>query len=255
MTAAIPARAFDKIHQEVSRLLAYIPRFLEIDDPQLMKWEDDLEQLPRSQKFLGLALLRHLTGDVEAAEKMFIRAETAGANNLEVMGLMLPVYLNLGYASKALEICRTTFSVKALNIGVGLPLALASGGIALTSELMSAAKKAQLDLSHVSQIRQITRIAEETALLASADAMYAKVLDVAGSIMRKHRLFWLEQSPRFSYDPEMGCIGIRYRMATTPEEASILNEEFISSLISSELIGIPMTLSFVGANVPLPEMA
>lgn len=255
MTAPIPVKAFDKIHAEMSSLSYTMGDYLELDDPRLMKWADELERLPRSQKFLGLALLRHLIGDIDDAERMFARAETAGAADENVMAIRLPVYINLGFASRALEICKTIFSVQALNLGVGLQITMTCGGVGFARDILKAAALAGVDLSNVTQYAQIVRITEAQSLKAVEDISFSKVLDAAGKVMRKHSLFWLEHAPRFSYDGEMGCLGVRYRMDMTPESADRINEELIELLIESDLVAIPITVSFVGTQIQVAELA
>lgn len=255
MTAAIPAKAFSKIREEIALTLYSIRDYMEIDDPRIMRWADELERLPRSEKFLGLASLRHLNGDMDGVERMFARAETAGSSEDEIISLRVPIYLNLGYPTKSLQLCREFSDVAKLNLGNSLPLALASGGVSICTSIVKAAAKAKIDLSHVPQFKQIEAIATAPHLAKIEDERYAEVLDLAGAVMRKYRLFWLETAPRFSYDPEMRCFGIRYRLDATLEVSNRLNDDFIELLVQSKLFSVPVTVSFVATRVPNLEAA
>lgn len=253
MSAPLPVKKAEEILNEMGELVILLHRYLSWDDERIIAWRDRLEAGlvagGRSRTFQVLAMLHHLYGDVDGMERLYERALTAGASRIEIAGDRIPVYLNLGFASKALSDCLHCYSVNALNIGFGLPFVVSSGGFSLAAELIKAAELAKIDLSHVSQIQKIIQVAQGASMNSFDDAQYAKVLDLAGDILRENSLFWLERAPRLSFDAEMRCVGVRYRVGVTPEEATDLTNDFTNRLIGSGLIEVPVSVRFIGTLI------
>lgn len=250
MSAAIPVKKVKEIVDEMGNLVVLLQRHLTWDDERVIAWRDRLEaglvSGERSKTFLAFAMLHHLYGDADTMERFYDRALAAGASYLEVASDRIPVCLNLGFASKALSDCLQCYSVDALNIGSGLPFVVSSGGFSFAAKLIKAAELAKIDLSHVSQIQQITQVAQGAAMNSLDDAQYAKVLDLAGDVLRANSLFWLDLAPRFNFDAEMCCAGVRYRVGVTPKAAAELTNDFTNRLIDSGLIEVPITVRFIG---------
>lgn len=224
-------------------------RYLRPDDPRILHWNDELTKaLPagKAVAFLTMADVAHLTGDMDLFERLIARAETHGASEMQIRGRLQSAYNNLGYASKSLEQLRGLFSIQSQNVGIGLPRSISSGGFEFARTLLAQARLANLDLSHVDQIDEIRRIAEGTRDIAVPDEQYARVLDIAGDVMRAHSLLWLDRAPRYSFDDEMACPGIRYRLEVTPEEAVEIGFEFIDRLLAEDLDHIPLSVGFIG---------
>lgn len=249
MTAPVPKKTASVIYDEIMSVILVLGRYLEADDPRVLRWNDELTKaMPagRAIAFLTMADVAHVMGDMELFERMISRAETQGANEAEVRARRQSIYNNLGYASEGLKLIQGLYSIRAQNIGSGLPRAVSTGGFSLARDLLEQARLAKLDLSHVDQINEITQIAEASRNLGLPDEEFARVLDIAGGIMRERRLLWLDRAPRFSFDDEMGCPGIRYRLEVTPEEAAEIDFEFINKLITADLDRVPFTVGFVG---------
>lgn len=250
MSAPLPIKKADEILNEMGELVILLHRYLSWDDERVIAWRDRLDaglvSGGRSRTFEVLAMLHHLHGDVDGMDRLYERALAAGASSLEVAADRIPVYLNLGFTSKALSDCRLCYSANNLNIAIGLPFVVASGGFSLAARLIKSAELAKIELSHVSQIQKIMQVAQGASMNSFDDTQYAKVLDLAGDVLRENRLFWLERAPRFSFDAEMRCVGFRYRVGVTPEVATALTNDFTNRLIDTGLIEVPVSVRFIG---------
>ena len=249
MTAPVPVKITDTVHDEATAVLFSLGRYLEADDPRVLHWNDELNKaMPagRAHAFLVMADVAHMTGDIELVERLITRAETAGAQGPAVMSRRQGIYSNLGYASKALKQAKDLVSVRMHNISMSLPTTVCNGGFHFARELLEQARLAQLPLEHVDQIDEIRRIAAGTLGVPFTDEEYASVLDIAGQLLRERGLLWLDRAPRLSFDDEMGCPGVRYRLEVTPEEAVEMDFLFIDRLIAADLDRVPMTVGFVG---------
>ncbi|MDM0041537.1 hypothetical protein QTH89_05175 [Variovorax sp. J22G21] len=252
MSAPISMTVTSRVESEVARTLYALPHYLPADDERILAWSDELQKAMtagRARAFAGFAILAHLTGDLEGAERFLARAETSGFSEIEMAGARIPIFMNLGYASRALAECETLVSVERMNIGVGLPMVVGSGGLKFAAHLLARAEAAGIDLSSVRQISQIRQIAGIATRIAVPDSRFSHVLDIAGALLRKQQMFWLEESPRFTYDHEMQCVGIRYRIEVSPDEASRLNGELIDQVIGEGLTDVPLSIRFLGTAV------
>lgn len=260
MTAPQPLARIDEIENQLAELIVLLPRYLDSDDPRLVQWNDEAEQClqakgNRAKVHEVKAILAHMIGDIDFAERCLTRAETNGASDIALSATRVAIYLNLGFAGKALEVGRQWFHVGRLNLSQGLPKVIGSGGFKFAAEMLDAAQAAKIDCSPISQYDAILKIATAAKMNVYSDAQYAKVLDLAGEIMRANRLFWLDLEPRISFDAEMDCAGIRYRVDVTPEVASELNSQLTDKIVEADLTVIPLTVRFIGVQVQAAGLA
>lgn len=258
MADAAPVKIANAIGEEATELLFSLGRYLDSNDARVIRWNDELSKaMPagRATAFLVMADVAHMTGDIVLTEKLLTRAETAGADPAWLIARRQGIYSNLGYASKALEQAKQLFSIRMQNIGMGIAITVGNGGFSFARDLLEQARLAKVSLDHVDQIDEIERIAEGTRDLGITDEQFARVLDIAGQLMRARGLLWLDRAPRLSFDDEMGCPGIRYRLEVTPEEAVDMDFEFIDQLIAADLDRIPLTVGFVGTLEPVAAEA
>ncbi|UVH54695.1 hypothetical protein NWF24_17770 [Variovorax paradoxus] len=249
MSNPLHAKIADAVHQEIVQVLTPLGHFLAADDPQIVAWMDALEKaLPagRASAFLRMADVMHLTGNIDQVDRFITRAETNGIDPWLGRSHRAAMYQNLGLFSRAQSEARLVFSVQYQNVGMGLPHAVGNGGFGFARELLEQARVAQIPLDQVDQLDEIERIADGTRDLGVPDEAFARVLDIAGDLMRERGLLWLDRAPRFSFDEEMGCPGIRYRLEVTPEEAAEMDAEFIDRVVAADLDRLPLTVGFVG---------
>ena len=94
------------------------------------------------------------------------------------------------------------------------------------------------------------KAAEASAVLKQAgvgDDECASIIDVAGQILRSHRLFWTEPSQTIFVDTMAQTVLMRFNVDVTYEQAAALNIEAIDLLIERNLDGSQFKIDFVGA--------
>ncbi|KTT17967.1 hypothetical protein NS331_16555 [Pseudacidovorax intermedius] len=104
-----------------------------------------------------------------------------------------------------------------------------------------------IDLSAIDQIEDVKMMAHKAFEFGIPDSEYARVLDLAGEMLRQRRLFWLDRSPRLLFDEEMDCHWVQFRIAVSPEDAADMTGELISLLVEADLDRLPINVSFYGA--------
>ena len=80
------------------------------------------------------------------------------------------------------------------------------------------------------------------------DDVCAKVVDVAGEVLRKHRLFWTGPQQTLFVDGQTDAVLMRFNVDVSFEQAASLNLEAIDLLIERDLDTCPFKIDFVGAH-------
>ena len=254
MTAPQPLARIEQIERELSELVVLLPRFLERSDPRVIQWEDEIERSlqgkgNRAKAFEVRAFLAHMTGDIEFVERCMERAEINGASELALAALRTTIYSNLGFSTKAQEAGRRAFEVARLNLAIGVLWMTSAGALNFAAKLLDQAALAKIDCSHITHYDAILKVASYTKMNVFSDAEFGKILDMAGELMREKKLFWLDLAPRISFDAEMNCAGIRYRLDVSPEEASELNSQLTEKIVEADLVLVPLTVRFIGVQL------
>ncbi|UST52928.1 hypothetical protein NF681_11290 [Comamonadaceae bacterium OTU4NAUVB1] len=258
MTNPSPEKVAIEIPEAVSELLFHIGHYIPSDDPRIIGWIDDLTKaMPagRAEAFLAMAVVSHITGDIDRAVRFFERAETAGAPRQWLARLRCAVYQNLGFFTEAVIHGRQAFSIEVHNVGMGLPIVAAAGGFGFVAELLEQARLGQVDLGYVEQIEEIRQIAQFAQSNDIPDERFSAVLDIAGSLMRERQLIWLDDAPQLSFDEEMDCPGVRWRVDMSPEDATDMSFKFIERLVAADLDSVPLTVGFIGSRADEMEEA
>lgn len=255
MSAPVPKKVSQVVQEEIAAIITSLPSYLEEADVRILDWRDRLEQGidgsgVRSAAFLELGTVAHLTGDIELAERYFARALSAGCPAIEVWVKQLSTYVNLGFASLAQNAARSIYDRSNGLLGGTLGTVAASGDFHHLGQLFDLLKRLNVNISNVPQCRKLLALVEAAGSLGVDSTDFGKVLDISGAVLREQRLFWLGAEPRFSFDPEMNCIGIRYRIGTTPKRATELTSEFTRRLLETQLTAVPISIRFLGT---LPE--
>lgn len=240
----------------MTALLPELGHYLDESDERVIGWADQLDKAMRTghavEAMEVYAYLCQLQGDMQRADKFFQRAEARGAQSLEIDNQRMLISLNLGFASQALAHARKLAAANVLDVVEGIAQAFICGGFSLVRGYMQQLVEHDVDLSPMRQFAQVRQIVEGTADLGFSDDQFAAVLDVAGTVMRERRLFWMEPGPRASFDHENRCASFRYRLEVTPSEASAIAGDFACRLIDAGLDAVPFAVCFIGL---LPEPA
>lgn len=257
MTAPVPKKVTEQISEEISALMPTLARYIDPSDPMILDWTDRLEKaMPAGRKayFIAMSMVYHMTGNIDATEKMFARAATQGASEFEILSYRIHQYENMGFQSLALGACRQILSLRTFGPETGLHRAIGCGGFKLAADLLKQAELMKVDLQNVSQIDSIRHVAKAAeGELGVDDVVFARVLDLAGKQLRKRQLFWLGRHPGIDFDEEMRTVGIRYSVDVSADEAAAMTDDFIDNVINEGLENVPITVRFLGVAVPAAQ--
>lgn len=260
MTIPQPQAVSVEIDDEVLAVLLPLSRYLSPDDPRVIDWMDRLDRALQATRmrwltFMSMGNVMHITGDADRMNRFFDRAAAAGAKPHQIAGYRGRMYQNLGYFSRSLEDLTSVISIRAHNLGMGIEVVTGVGGFRLVADLLDQARLAELGLDHVPQIEDIRQIAAFASRAPFSDEQYSAVLDVAGELLREQGLLWLDLSPQFSFDDEMDCPGVRFRVDLTADEAANMTFAFIDRIVHRNLDSVPLTVGFIGVKAEEPEEA
>lgn len=247
MIAPIPKAISEEIIDQMKDFILSATRFLDKDDERVIAWGDQLKKSMFAKPGHALAclgFLEQICGDADRADEYYERALQRGADRDLVV-----TYSNLGYVSKALKQFVWLGSEQRLNLPVGIPTAVTLGGFKLARRLLGEAEKMNVSLDNYGDFGTIRRLTSEMADSPVEDAKFAELLDLAGDVLRDHRLFWTGLYPIADFDEFTGWASIRYEVDVTPDYASQMNREFDDLVIAKGLHTVPLTVGFIGTRV------
>jgi hypothetical protein len=206
--------------------------------------------------FLLGATFASTHGDVDKALKMVAKARQLKASGVE--RVELNVLSNLGFASRALAQARAKMRPGQPDLSSMFGGAVAAGAIETVDRAINDANTAGQALSSIAnEIIPLVRNAA-AALRASGhtEDQLAAVLDVAGEVLREHRLLWLDDMPQVFV--RMGTDDVAadsapglhylYRVDLTPAEAAALGGEVGWRLVDLDLVFPALTVSVLGSK-------
>lgn len=194
------------------------------------------------------AFLGHMAGSVFEFEEGIVNARKAGAHPPTIHETQMIAYSNLSYATKAQSAFRRFVDIRNLNIGAYIGLGSTIGAFQRIDELVTQAAAAKLDLSSLSTLPSWLNAARVLRDRNVSDEQCAKLVDMAGEVLRDTKLFWLDLKPSVMADEGQGTVLVRYRVAASPADASAMNGRFVDSLIDAGLDEVPFLITFVGTK-------
>lgn len=207
-----------------------------------------LAKVDRGAADLWWATLAHTDGDFEGAMRHIDNAKSLNYTKQLIDSSELTICCNLLYSTRALSIFSTFVNVENGNLGTYLHLALATGAFQMSKDLAHKAGTA-IDLSKVAYLGEIIVAADFLKTQNITDQVCAQILDLAGEVMRSHKLFWMNLNPDFYVNVEEGFLKLDLRMDVSPEQASKMTLELIDKLIEKSLLDIPFTVDFLGVTI------
>ncbi|WP_157687276.1 hypothetical protein [Burkholderia lata] len=156
---------------------------------------------------------------------------------------------NLGYASRGLELYSVVGSPTTGSFTKCLPGGIALGAFRAIGRFLTQAETMHLsnmDGVPVEMLRTAERILENAG---TDDAAVARVLDVAGHVVREYGLVHTGTVQLDAFD-STDCVKLRYRFAISPDQAAWLYNEFLDRLFD-ENVPVPsaFVVSFEGQNI------
>ncbi len=113
--------------------------------------------------------------------------------------------------------------------------------------LMEQAKRGNAELP-VKNLALGRSVADLLAQSNVTDEICAQIIDVAGEVMRKHKLFWLGDMANFVLDRESSSVLMRFNIDVTYQGASSMTSEAVGLLIERNLDTVPFMIDFVGTH-------
>jgi hypothetical protein len=133
------------------------------------------------------------------------------------------------------------------NIGRTVRLTPAIGAFQYMNFLLNTGAKAHITLNDEEQWPMANEASAVLTKNGIGDDVCAKVIDVAGEVLRKHRLFWTGPQHPLLVDGQADAVLMRFNVGVSYEQAAALNLEAIDLLIEKDLDTCPFKIDFVGA--------
>jgi len=244
-----------KVNDLLESINGFVVNATSLVDPhnkpiEFARWSRESDALMRVSVFEGClvkARLGEVLGDVSEVEYWIDNAQKNGASRAELAEHLLVAYCNLGYASRGLKIFRDWVDVAHGNIGRTVRLTPAVGAFQYMNFLLNTAAKANITLNDGEQWPMASEASTVLAKNGVDDDVCAKVIDVAGHVLRKHRLFWTGPQQALLVDGPADAVLMRFNVGVSFEQAAALNLEAIDLLIERDLDTCPFKIDFVGA--------
>jgi len=242
----------DDLLMEISRWVASAHRFLDEGDRSIhvLKWQRSVEDVMRVNAQHGSILkakLAEYQGDIEQADRWYTNAYRLGLPWHEMAENMLVTCCNLGYGSKGLRIFREHVDISHGNIGRTIWLAIGVGAFHYMNHLITQAARGKVELP--TENMDIGRMVSDVVIASGAsDDDCSAVIDVAGEVLRRHRLFWLGDRAKFVVDKESRSVLMRFSVDATYRDASSMTMEAAQLLVERNLDASPFMIDFVGVR-------
>jgi hypothetical protein len=236
---------------QLSEFVAHSKKFL---DPQsrsieVLRWEREIADVMKVNAIEGSfakAKLAEAHGNIDDVEHWIRNATHLRASLLDTAPNLLVAYGNLGYASRGLKVFRDSVDISRGNIGQCLWLAAGLGAFQVMNQLMLQAERGKVELPERGELMQDLEIASIISKTGVSDDQCAAIIDVAGEVLRKYRLFWLGPQKEFILDRQSSSALMQFRVDANYEDASKMSEEAIKLLIERDLDALPLMINFVG---------
>ncbi len=252
MTAPQPQSIVSSIIDEINVALVESNGYLAIDSQDIVAWDSALRKVEKTQPELSAltrALWCVLLGDVVGMEGAIADARKAGAYSEHVLEVQTVGYTNLGYGTKGLAAFRRIVDIRNLNIASGIRAGVACAAFSRIEALAVQAENARLDLSMLQALPDWRRAALAIAHQGMTDDECARIVDIAGEVLRSRSLFWLDRAPGVISNGIDHPVILNMRVATTPEDASAMTLEVVDKLCAAELQGSSFLISFTGVKI------
>ncbi len=252
MTAAVLQSKGPELLSEISNFVSQAHRFLEPGDKSifLQTWIRDIDKVTKIDAIHGSLLrakLGEAYGDIVEVEYWFKNARMLGVKPYQMAVNMLVAYCNLGYGSKALQVFRDHVDIAYANIGDTIWLTPGVGAFKYMKHLMEQAKRGNVELPQTN-LALSQSVADLLALSDVSDDDCAQVIDVAGEVMRKRKIFWLGDMAEFVLDHESASVLMRFSVDASYQDASAMSTESVELLIDRNLDALPFMIDFIGTH-------
>ncbi|WP_175904157.1 hypothetical protein [Burkholderia seminalis] len=190
--------------------------------------------------------LHVMCGDLDGAVAVFANS---GLSTSQREFEIFAAQANLGYASRGLELYSIVGSPNTGSFTKCLPGGITVGAFRTIGRFLTQADTMHLsnmDGVPVEMLRTAERILEKAG---TDDEAVARVLDVAGHVVREHGLVHTGSVQLDAFD-SAHCVKLRFRFAISPDQAAWLYNEFLDRLFDEDVpVPSAFIVSFEGQNI------
>lgn len=229
-----------------------------IDYRRLEKEADSLLKVDAQHGYMVRGALKSLTFDIDAVHEDFERATRLGFNEVVLRNYAVCLE-NLGYFSESLPIAAQVQQRYSSELGGDIRIALEAGQFRLADQLIT--------YWHEQHPAQTLPDVDEAVVREAADVLHtqgvtdvrvAAVLDVAGSVLRQHKLFSHALPDIIIY--ETGgekCVLFQFKLRVEPMVAAAIEFEIVESSLAAdaEFSNSPLRLAVIGGTTGESQLA
>lgn len=230
MTAPIPATITSDLIEQINSLIhkGYFIDARSLDVRRIFAECEKLKKSDAKAAFRCLAALNQACGDEANMRANWKRAVHLG-NDIELMMDMMTGLVNLGYIIESHKVFQSAAKPEYGNFNKLLNL---GWNILAFNELNAYAMRIE-NMATDTPSTTFARIHETAVFLSSRgvdDAVIADMAEIAGQVLREHKLFTSNDPVSTTIDKELDCLFIEYELHTTPLEAARIHAEFSNRL-------------------------
>jgi hypothetical protein len=251
MTRPVPATIENSIRERLSATLHSAIRYADPASFSIKSMLNDAEKLiavdpPNGS--LVKAEIYHLCGDIGQFDKWLDNARRLGAGPQADRSAMY-VRSNLGYFSASVRAFEQLVVVESGVLSDVFAFGLVICSYRRMGDAAASAAKAKMELGMDSGyfIDTARKGVDVLNKLGINEGQVQSVLDVAGEVLRRHNLFWMERGPVVRFSDAAESPGLLYQMyvGVPPAEALQLTDEVLELLFERDLYLPGLAFTFI----------
>lgn len=253
---ASPATISQQIVKKLTDLLSLSHHHISVNSPKFTQLTDDLNKLGKvdaAHRSVLMSGLYSIAGDREQAEYYIRNSEKIHAKKIEIELARLTMLLILGYFSESIKVVELLGDPQLGQLSTFLHRPPSNGCFHLLKSFYD--KATTMNLSNISGLPNehaaAVRIMDSWG---DTDIDYAKALDVAGSILRNRKLFYIErlftnvvEAPRDGSSP---YVKLAFKVDVDLETSIDMTCEYSEKLAGS---GVKIPPSMIFEFLPVTE--
>lgn len=250
----LPQTTASDLCLRVSQLVAKSDRYLGRDSFEARMLLRECEKLRQADKFDGAIASIYLAeafGDAEQVRRHATQARNAYRRNWdEAEFQMAQSLVGLGYFSEAQAIFRQVGNPGLGQLSNRANLGMVSGSMKQLHGFLAQARSMNLELDEdaIAPALAAYAVYQQTS---TTDSQAGDLLDLAGVVLRAHRLFAVNGSPKVSAidHPELSTVIMELTVRAPVEEVGTMNLE-LAELVALRLDAVPagVVVMFSGAS-------
>jgi hypothetical protein len=250
MANGAPQPNVQEVFEQIGATLRRLTRYLPAGDWEVKRLGRLAEQLVNADPAEGhnaIAQVSQMTGDRAKAIHHIDNAIGLAGNKPPFYSAKVAILCNLGYFSEALSIFKHSATPENGNMTKAWRRGYLCGAFRTMSSFLPKAKKMQFDLGGL-DLDTAVKAANVMEKSGISDEDITKVLDVAGKVLREHKLFFVGDGLRAKVieAPEHDAfVEISFDVDASPKETHALYREFVDQLVENVPAAPPaLTVSF-----------